>query len=77
MEFINDGSVTPPNDAFITQVIKADANGAFSYTMPRAGWWGFAALLEGDMAMQSPEGADVPVEQGALIWVKATDMAGD
>ncbi len=77
VEFINDGSVTPPNDAFITQVIKADANGTFSYTMPRGGWWGFAALLEGDTPMQSPEGADAPVEQGALIWVKATDMAGD
>lgn len=77
VEFINDGSVTPPNDAFITQVIKADASGTFSYTMPRAGWWGFAALLEGDTTMQSPDGADVPVEQGALIWVKATDMAGD
>lgn len=74
VEFINDGTVTPPNDAFVTQVIKADANGTFHYAMPRAGWWGFAALLEGDTPMTSPEGKDVPVEDGALIWVKATDM---
>ena len=66
-----------PNDAFITQVIKADANGTFTYAMPRAGWWGFAALLEGDETMASPEGKDAPVEQGALMWVKATEMAGN
>lgn len=74
VEFINGGAVKAPNDDFITQVIKADANGTFSYTMPRAGWWGFAALLEADKPMKSPEGKDVPVEAGALIWVKATDM---
>lgn len=74
VEYVNDGTVTAPNDAFITQVITADANGTFSYAMPRAGWWGFAALTEGDATMKSPEGKDVPVEEGALIWVKATDM---
>ncbi|MEW5423030.1 DUF4198 domain-containing protein [Amorphus sp. 3PC139-8] len=74
VEFINDGSVEAPNDAFVTQVIKADANGTFTYAMPRAGWWGFAALLEGDEAMTSPEGEQVPVELGALMWVKATTM---
>jgi cobalt/nickel transport protein len=75
VEYVNtDGAVKAPNDAFITQVIKADQDGVFSYTMPRAGWWGFAALLEGDQKMKSPEGAEVPVETGALIWVKTTDM---
>ncbi|PWR22863.1 DUF4198 domain-containing protein [Zavarzinia aquatilis] len=74
VEYVNDGGVTAPNDAFVTQVITADANGTFSYAMPRAGWWGFAALTEADARMKSPEGKDVPVEAGALIWVKATDM---
>jgi cobalt/nickel transport protein len=74
VEWRNDGSVTPPADAFVTQVLKADANGVFSYAMPRAGWWGFAALIEGDEPMQNPDGAEVPVEQGALIWVRARDM---
>jgi len=74
VEFINDGTVVPPNDAFVTQVITADANGTFTYAMPRAGWWGFAALLEADAPMTSPEGEEVPVEAGALMWVKATDM---
>ncbi len=38
--------VRMPNDAFVTQVVKADAQGVFCYTMPRAGWWGFAALVQ-------------------------------
>lgn len=74
VEWKNDGSVTPPNDAFVTQVIKADASGAFAYALPRAGWWGFAALVDGDKPMKSPEGKSVPVELGALMWVRATDM---
>lgn len=74
VEFINDKGVKAPNDAYITQVIKADANGTFNYAMPKSGWWGFAALLEADQPMKSPEGKDVPVEEGALIWVNAKDM---
>lgn len=74
VEFVNDGTVAAPNDAFVTQVLTADANGTFTYAMPRAGWWGFAALLEGDARMTSPEGAGVPVEEGALIWIRATAM---
>jgi cobalt/nickel transport protein len=74
VEYVNDGSVEAPNDAFVTQVIKADGNGVFDYAMPRAGWWGFAALLEGDKPMQSPDGKSAPVELGALMWVRATDM---
>lgn len=77
VEHVNDGMVKPPNDAFLTQVIRADANGTFSYAMPRAGWWGFAALVEADAPMTAPDGRTVPVEEGGLIWVKATDMTAD
>lgn len=74
VEWRNDGSVKPPSDPYITQVIKADANGVFSYAMPKAGWWGFAALLEGDEPMKNPDGEEVPVELGALIWVYTREM---
>ena len=74
VEWVNDGSVTPPGDAFITQVIKADANGVFHYGLPRAGWWGFAALLEADYQLPDPAGTPQPVELGGLIWVHAVDM---
>jgi cobalt/nickel transport protein len=71
VEFVNDGRFEAPNEAFITQVIKADASGTFHYAMPFPGWWGFAALLEADSPMTSPEGDEMPVEEGALIWVHA------
>jgi len=74
VEWYNDGSVTAPFDAYITQLIKADSNGVFSYAMPRAGWWGFAALVTSDTPMQNPAGESVPVELGGLIWVYTRDM---
>jgi len=75
VEWANDGSVTPPNDAFLTQVIKADAAGTFAYALPRAGWWGFAALVDGP-ERPGPDGRPAKTEFGGLIWVKATDMGG-
>jgi len=69
-----DGKVKPSADAFITQVVKADENGAFTYVMPRAGWWSFAALVDGDRPMKNPEGKEVDVELGGLMWVRCQDM---
>ncbi len=74
VEWRNDGTIKAPADPFVTQVIKADAQGHFSYVMPRAGWWGFAALTEAAKPMKAPDGKMVPVEAGALIWVRAVDM---
>ncbi len=77
VEYYNEGRrVKPPRDAFVTQVLKTDPNGAFSYTMPRAGWWGFAALVSGEEKMKNPEGKPVDVELGGLMWVKTVDMPG-
>jgi len=74
VEWVNDGSVTPPGAAFVTQIVKADAAGVFHYALPRAGWWGFAALVEADYALPDPDGNLRPVELGGLIWVNAVDM---
>jgi cobalt/nickel transport protein len=74
VEYYNEGGrVKIPNDALVTQVVKADAGGVFAYTMPRAGWWGFAALVGGEPA-GGPDGKPVDVELGGLIWVKTVDM---
>jgi cobalt/nickel transport protein len=74
VEYFNEGlKVKPPKEAFVTQVIKTDANGVFCYTMPRAGWWGFAALVAGEK-MKNPEGKLVDSELGGLMWVKTVDM---
>ena len=75
VEYYNEGKrVSIPADPFITQVIKADANGVFAYAMPKAGWWAFAALVDGDEQMSNPAGKKVDVELGALIWVNVVDM---
>lgn len=58
-----------PDDSFITQVVKTDANGVFTYAAPRAGWWGFAALNTSDEKIK-----DKSVELGAVLWVKFHDM---
>ncbi|KXX63482.1 ATP-dependent DNA ligase [Marichromatium gracile] len=71
VEWRNDGSVEAPAPAFLTQVVRADGDGVFSYVMPFPGWWGFAALLPGEQPMTNPEGEAVAVELGALIWVRA------
>ena len=57
-----------PSDAHITQVIRADENGVFTYGIPGSGWWGFAALLEGEPV----EGKDHEI--GAVMWIKAYDF---
>lgn len=74
VEWRNDGSLATPPDPYVTQVVRADANGVFAYAMPRAGWWGFAALLDGATPMRNPEGREVPVELGGLLWVRTRDM---
>ena len=78
IEYLNESKgnpkkVQPPSDPFVTQVVKTDANGLFTYAMPRAGWWGFAALSTADWTIKQ-DGADKPVELGAVLWVHTTDM---
>lgn len=69
----NPSVVHPPADAYVTQVVKADANGVFSYAMPRAGWWGFAALNEADWKLKL-KSEEKGVEIGAVYWVRTRDM---
>jgi cobalt/nickel transport protein len=76
VEYNNVGEkVRVPNEAFITQVVKADGQGVFSYSMPKAGWWGFAALVEGEQKLPAPDGRPADVELGGLIWVRTVDMS--
>jgi cobalt/nickel transport protein len=58
-----------PTDYMVTQTVKADADGVFTYAAPKAGWWGFSALNEADFKLQQ-DGQEKGVELGAVIWVK-------
>ena len=74
VEYYNqDGRIKWPADPMITQVIKADQNGVFTYAMPKAGWWGFAALNEDEEKIKN-NGEEKSVEIGAVLWVKTYDM---
>jgi cobalt/nickel transport protein len=69
IEYRGQGKMVLPADSYVTQVVKADANGVFTVGLPRAGWWGFAALVTGARQGKAPDGSMVPVEDGGLLWV--------
>ena len=60
------------NDYFITQVVKADRNGVFTYGIPFAGWWGFAALSASAEKLEH-DGEPKDVELGAVLWAEFLD----
>lgn len=70
VEFYNrDKNYAAPNDCMVTQVIRADADGVFTYSVPFAGWWGFAALSTGEDTI-AHEGKPRNVELGAVLWTE-------
>ena len=70
VEFYNvDHRIKAPNDIFITQQVKTDKNGVFSYAVPWEGWWGFAALNDADFKIKK-DGQDKDVELGAVLWTE-------
>lgn len=69
-EFAKKGKVEAPQDAFTTMTIKADANGIFTFGIPKAGWWGFSALGVGP----KKEYKGKEFSQDAVLWIQARDM---
>ena len=63
-------SVDYPHDSFVTQTIFSDDNGYITFGIPKAGWWGFAALGVGP----EKEYKGKELGQDAVIWIKAEDM---
>ncbi len=73
VEYYNkDGRYAAPNEYLVTQTVKADAEGVFTYGVPFAGWWGFAALNTADEKMEH-EGSPKEVELGAVVWMEFVD----
>ena len=69
VEYYNEGGkAKAPTDYMVTQTIKTDVNGVFTYTAPKAGWWGFAALNTSDKTIKGKD-----VEIGAVLWIKFHD----
>jgi cobalt/nickel transport protein len=68
-----EGLYTAPTDYMVTQAVKADGNGVFTYGVPKPGWWGFSALNTADFKIRH-EGQEKDVEIGAVIWVYFHEM---
>jgi len=51
----------------------AAAKGIFSYALPKAGWWVFAALNEAPRTLKQ-NGQNKGIEIGAVFWVRTVDM---
>ena len=70
VEYFNvGGKYSAPSDYMVTQTMKADPNGVFTYAVPTAGWWGFAALSTDDRQIKGKD-----VEIGAVLWVNFHEM---
>ena len=68
--FAKEAAAVAPQAAFVLQTISANDNGVFTFGIPKAGWWGFAALGI------DPEGSFKGKEcsKDAVIWLQAKDM---
>ncbi len=68
--FSDQSNIDLPADLFVTMTIFADANGTFTFGIPAAGHWGFAALGVGaDTEYNGKE-----LSQDAVIWVQAHEV---
>jgi cobalt/nickel transport protein len=61
-----------PAAPYLSQKVRADADGVFHAAMPRPGWWGFAATLDVERTILH-EGADMPVSLVSSFWVLTRD----
>jgi len=70
VEYLNEGKkIEAMNDFFVTQTLKADQNGIFTFSAPWSGWWGFAALSTSQEKIEGKE-----VELGGVIWVYFSEI---
>lgn len=73
VEFYNSANkYEAPTEQHVTQVVKTDERGVFTFTCPLAGWWGFAALTKGPEQLKGPDGKMKDVEIGAVLWAHFT-----
>lgn len=71
-----DKKFAAPSDYHVTQLVKADENGVFTFACPQPGWWGFSALNEADYKLKNPAGEEKGVELGAVLWIYLDEYKG-
>ncbi len=68
--FVDQPQYPYPADSYQNISIRADANGKFSFGIPKAGVWGFAALGAGPVS----EHKGKELSQDAVLWVQAREL---
>jgi cobalt/nickel transport protein len=75
VEYLNDkGALKLPDNSFLTQILKTNARGEFTFVPPRAGWWALTAIPETKATARNPEGKTVKAELGGVLWIRCLDM---
>lgn len=75
VEYYNEKQdVKLPNKSYVTQIIKTDAHGQFSFVLLKEGWWAFTAIPESTEVAENPDGKEVSAEIGGVLIVRANDM---
>ena len=65
-----DQQVNPPHPALGPISLRSDAAGTVTNALPRAGWWGIAALDVGPVKTHKGK----KLSQDAVLWVQAFDV---
>ena len=75
VEYLNDrGALKLPDNSFLTQILKTNAKGEFTFVPPRAGWWALTAIPETRKTARNPEGKKVKAELGGVLWIRCVDI---
>lgn len=73
VEYDNKSNVPIIADAYGKHITTTNASGEFSVTLPKAGWWGIAALIGADEPIEI-DGKSYPYEQAGVIWLQTKDF---
>jgi len=75
VEYLNDqGAVKPPDNSYLTHILKTNSKGEFTFVPIRAGWWALTAIPETKETARSPGGKKVEAELGGVLWIRCVDM---
>ncbi len=67
-----DSQYPAAHDSLITQVVKTNGLGYFTFSFPWPGWWGMAALH--DSAPITYNHKTAPLEIGGVLWVYVNEL---
>lgn len=68
VEYLNEDKRIVPSPYHRSQRVRTDERGIFSFVCPHQGWWGFAAVTQGD-PLRGPDGQPKNTELSGVLWL--------